>query len=84
MLVSICQYLQQLNTLTMMDFFYGIANILKISYYFRSEKTMNPYEKPPGRPEEPRVVICPNCGGSGKKSGEDCKRCEGTGKIRDK
>ncbi len=44
----------------------------------------NPFEKAPGRNEEPRVVKCPYCGGSGKtKDGETCKNCNGTGKIRD-
>jgi DnaJ-class molecular chaperone len=44
----------------------------------------NPFEKPPGQPEKPRIVTCPHCGGKGKdKDGKTCKPCNGTGKVRD-
>lgn len=44
----------------------------------------NPFERSPGQPEKPKIFKCPNCGGSGKdKDGKPCKRCNGTGKVRD-
>lgn len=45
----------------------------------------NPFEGPPGQPENPKVWKCPHCGGSGKdKDGKSCKPCNGTGKVSDK
>lgn len=45
----------------------------------------NPFEKPPGQSENPRLVKCPHCGGKRKdKDGKSCKPCNGTGKVRDK
>lgn len=44
----------------------------------------NPFEKPPGRPENPSIWKCPHCGGSGKnRDGKPCKPCNGTGKKTD-
>lgn len=46
---------------------------------------INPFEKVPddrGNQEKP-VVKCPDCGGNGKDDkNNNCKRCNGTGKIR--
>jgi DnaJ-class molecular chaperone len=44
---------------------------------------MNPFEKAPGSGNEnPKIQICPNCGGTGKdKDGKSCSPCRGTGKI---
>lgn len=44
----------------------------------------NPFEKPPGQPEKPRVFDCPDCGGDGNRDGKSCSTCHGTGKIRDR
>lgn len=44
----------------------------------------NPWEKAPGKPEKPKLIICPNCGGKGKnENNEKCGKCGGEGKIRD-
>lgn len=44
----------------------------------------NPFEGPPSQPESPKIFPCPQCGGSGKDSkGESCKKCNGTGKVKD-
>lgn len=44
----------------------------------------NPFEKPPGQPEKPKIVKCPNCGGTGKDSkGNTCSKCNGSGTVRD-
>lgn len=44
----------------------------------------NPFERPPGQPEKPKIVTCQACGGKGKDSkDEKCKRCNGEGKVRD-
>jgi DnaJ-class molecular chaperone len=44
----------------------------------------NPFEKAPGQPEKPKIVTCPQCGGKGHdKDGKTCKRCNGSGKVRD-
>jgi DnaJ-class molecular chaperone len=44
----------------------------------------NPREGAPGKPEQPKIVTCPKCGGSGKdKDGDECTKCEGRGKVED-
>lgn len=30
---------------------------------------------------EPKKITCPDCNGTGKKAGEKCKKCKGTGKV---
>jgi DnaJ-class molecular chaperone len=43
---------------------------------------VNPYEKPPGKPEgEAEMRPCPKCGGSGSHNGKPCDECKGRGKI---
>lgn len=43
----------------------------------------NPFEKPPGRVENPKIQQCPKCGGTGKdKNNNKCGTCNGDGKIR--
>jgi hypothetical protein len=37
-------------------------------------------EAPPGTPGTGEA-LCPVCSGSGKKDGEACKMCNGTGKV---
>ena len=45
----------------------------------------NPFEKPPGQPESPKIVTCYTCGGKGKdKDGNSCRTCSGTGKVKDR
>ncbi len=45
----------------------------------------NPFEKPPGSPENPKTWPCSACGGSGKdKNGKTCNKCSGSGKVKDK
>lgn len=43
---------------------------------------MNSFEGMPGQKKvEQAKVSCPQCSGTGKKDGEKCKRCNGSGKI---
>lgn len=45
----------------------------------------NPFEKPPGKPENPKIWKCTHCNGTGKdRDGKTCKPCNGTGKQSDK
>lgn len=41
---------------------------------------MNPFERPPGKPEKVEVN-CYQCNGTGKKDDKPCSRCHGRGKI---
>jgi hypothetical protein len=54
------------------------------------EEGMHPLERGPTNhtPETPKIVKCPNCGGSGKRQEQGqivpCKPCNGTGSVKDR
>lgn len=43
----------------------------------------NSFERPPSQ-ENPAEFTCPDCNGTKKYNGKECKLCNGTGKVRDK
>jgi DnaJ-class molecular chaperone len=44
---------------------------------------MTPGDEAPANRNETAPNVCPDCGGSGKRDGQECHTCSGTGEVQE-
>ena len=44
---------------------------------------MAPGDEAPSDRDETAPNVCPDCGGSGRRDGRDCRTCDGSGEVQE-